>query len=46
MKATNYPCFKLEEKNTKNVKKNKHNFINVTGDKFAISIRQRKLTIV
>ena len=46
MKATNYACFKLEEKTIKSVKKNKNNFINVIGDKFAISIRQRKLTIL
>ena len=39
MKAISYKCFKLSEKNTKNVKKNKNNFINIIGDKFAISIR-------
>ena len=44
MKAVNYTCFKLEEKTTKSVKKNK-NFINI-GNKFAISIRQGKLTIL
>ena len=46
MKAINYACFKLEEKTTKSVKKNKNNFINVIGDEFAISIRQGKLTIL
>ena len=39
MKAIYYACFKLEEKTTKSVKKNKNNFINVIGDKFAMSIR-------
>ena len=39
MKAINYTCFKLGEKTTRNVKKNKNNFINVTGDKFAMSIK-------
>ena len=38
MKVTNYGCFKMEEKNTRSVKKNKNNFINVTGDKSAKSI--------
>ena len=46
MKAINYTCVKLEEKTTKSVKKNKNNFTNVTGDKFAVSIRQGKLTIL
>ena len=46
MKVINYACFKLEEKNTKSFKKNKNNFINVIGDKFTISIRQGKLTIL
>ena len=32
-------CFKLEEKATRSVKKNKDNFINVMGDKFTMSIR-------
>ena len=45
MKAINYTCFKLEEKTTKSVKKNK-NFINIIGNKFAISIKQGKLTIL
>ena len=39
MKAIHYTCFKLEEKATGSVKKKKNNFINVTGDKFAIIIR-------
>ena len=39
MKAINYTCFKLEEKATRSVKKKKNNFINFTGDKFAMSIR-------
>ena len=46
MKAINYACFKLEEKTAKSVKKNKNNFINVIGDKFAKSIRQGKLSIL
>ena len=29
----------LEEKTTRSVKKNKNNFINVVGNKFAMSIR-------
>ena len=45
MKAINYARFKLEEKATRSVKKNKTNFIDVTGDKFAMSIRGRKLII-
>ena len=32
-------CFKLEEKTTASVKKNKSNFIKVIGDTFAMSIR-------
>ena len=39
MKAIYYACFKLEEKSTGSFKKNKISFINITGDKFAISIR-------
>ena len=39
IKAINYTCFKLEEKATRSVKKKKNNFINVTGDKSAMSIR-------
>ena len=35
----NHACFKLEEKATRSVKKNKNNFLNVTGDKFAITFR-------
>ena len=38
MKAINFACFKLEEKTTRSVKKKKNNFINVIGDKFAVSI--------
>ena len=45
MKAMNYARFKLEEKATRSVKKNKTSFIDVTGDKFAMSIRGRKLII-
>ena len=41
MKATNYGCFKLEEKITRSVKKNKNNFINVIGDIFAMSEKIR-----
>ena len=41
MKATNYGCFKLEEKTTRSVKKNKNNFINVIGDIFAMSEKIR-----
>ena len=43
IKAINYAWFKLEEKATRSVKKNKTNFIDVTGDKFAMKIRGRKL---
>ena len=32
MKAINYACFKLEEKTTRSVKKNKNNFINTMGE--------------
>ena len=39
MKTMCYACFKLEEKATRSVKKNKNNFINVIGDKFAMSVR-------
>ena len=39
MKIINYACFKLVEKATRSVKKKKNNFINVMGDKFAMSIR-------
>ena len=45
MKPINYACFKLEEKITRSVKKNKSNFINIIGDKFAMSIRWVKLKI-
>ena len=33
MKAINHGYFRLEEKNTKSVKKDKNNFINVIGNK-------------
>ena len=39
MKAINYVCFKLEEKITKSVKKNKSNFIIIIGDNFGMSVR-------
>ena len=39
MKAISYAYFKLEEKVTRSVEKKKNNFINVKGDKFAMSIR-------
>ena len=39
MKVKNNTCFKLEEKATRRVKKNKNNFISVIGDKFAMSNR-------
>ena len=39
MKAINYACSKLEEKVNRSIKKNKNNFINVIGDKFAMSIK-------
>ena len=38
-------CFKLEEKATRKVKKNKNNSINYIGDKFAMSFRCGKLAI-
>ena len=38
MKAINYAFFKLGKKATRSVKKNKNNFINITGDKFPMSI--------
>ena len=37
MKTINYACFKLEEKATRSIKKNKNNFLNVIEDKFAMS---------
>ena len=37
MNAIDYTCFKLEGKATRSVKKKKNNFINVIGDKFAMS---------
>ena len=39
VKAINYACFKLGKKITRSVKQNKSNFINIIGDKFAMSIR-------
>ena len=40
MKAIHYACFKLEEKATRSIKKNKTNFINVKiEDKFTMGIR-------
>ena len=45
MKAINYACFKLEKKTTRSIKKNKNNFINVIGDKFAMIIRWGKSTV-
>ena len=45
MKAINFACFTLEEKATRIVKKKKKNFVNVIGDKLAMSIRRGKLTI-
>ena len=44
MKAINYACLKLEEKNPLEVLK-RIKTIKVIGDKFAISIRWGKLTI-
>ena len=38
MKAINYACFKLEEKATRSVKKNKSNFIKVIGDKVTMGV--------
>ena len=38
MKAINYACFKLEEEKQQ-LKALKNDFINVIGDKFALSIR-------
>ena len=38
MKAINYACFKLKEKTTRSVKKNKSNFSNIIGDKFAMRV--------
>ena len=39
MKAINYVCFKLEEKATRSIKKNKNNSISLTRDKFAMKTR-------
>ena len=46
MKATNYACFKLEEKATTSINKEKNNCINVIGDKFGMSIRLGNITIL
>ena len=35
MKAISYACFKLKEKATRTVKKNKNNVINGIGEKLA-----------
>ena len=39
MKAINHACFRLVEKATRSVKKNKNNFIKVIVNTFAISNR-------
>ena len=39
MKVINYAYFTLEGKITRSVKKNKTNFINIIGDKFAMRTR-------
>ena len=41
MKAINYICFKLEEKDTRSVRKDKNNFINVIGDKLLDEEKQQ-----
>ena len=38
MKAISHACLKREEKTARRVKKNKSNFNNIIGDKFAMSI--------
>ena len=38
MKAISHACLKLEGKTARRVKKNKSNFNNIIGDKFAMSI--------
>ena len=38
MQAINYACFKLKEKTTRSVKKNKSNFINVIDYRLFISV--------
>ena len=38
MKAVNFACFKLGEKASKSVKKNKNNFINVIENKLTMSL--------
>ena len=37
--SNNYICFKMEEKITRSVKRNKSNFINIIGNKFTMNIR-------
>ena len=39
MKVTNYAYFKLKEKATRTVKKNKNNVINGIGEKLAMTIK-------
>ena len=39
MKAINYARFKLEQKTTRSVKKNKNYFINVIGEKCVMGIK-------
>ena len=39
MKEISFACLKLEVKATRSVKKNKNNFINIVGDKFAMRIK-------
>ena len=39
MKEISFTCLKLEVKATRSVKKNKNNFINIVGDKFAMRIK-------
>ena len=38
-----YVCFKLEEKTTRSVNKNKNNFINVIRDRFPMSVDEENL---
>ena len=38
MKAIKYAYFKLEEKATRSVNKNENSFVNIRGDKFAMTI--------
>ena len=39
MKEISFACLKLEVKATRSVKKNKNNFINIVGNKFAMRIK-------